>query len=59
MSRKHYVAIARVINAQVGAAKTIETLDAVKAIANDLAEVMANDNPNFETRRFLVACGVE
>ncbi len=67
LSRRHYEHIAREIIAPrlddddaSGAATFNEAYEAgVIGIAWDLAEYFATDNPNFDSARFLVACGVK
>jgi hypothetical protein len=60
MTRKHYVMIAERIkhaNGKVkdGFAKT--PTDAVEIVAAGLAEIFEKDNQNFDTVRFMGACG--
>jgi len=57
MSRKHFVAVARVLASQL--ATDASRYPAVKSIAEGLAEVFAAENPRFDRTRFLRACGVE
>ncbi len=69
LSRKHYEHIAREIiasrlddesTASIPGATFNEAYEAgVIGIAWDLAEYFATDNPNFDSARFLVACGVK
>lgn len=55
MSRKHFVAIARIINnPELDGANS----QAVKeGIALALCEVFQKENPNFDAGRFMTACG--
>lgn len=55
MTRKDYVLIAKVLNDF----QTDENIpvDDRNAIAYDLADAFQAENPNFDRRRFLVACG--
>jgi hypothetical protein len=67
MSKKHFEALAAKINERV---KTLRNSDlaspaekgtalaAIEIIVGDLAEVCADANPRFDTRRFLTACGI-
>lgn len=65
MSRKHFEAIAAAIRTQLDNAngesnefsREAATV-AVVRIAHALAGIAANDNPRFDTRRFLAACGI-
>lgn len=63
LSRKHYTAVAdvfapRLVNAPTGTDWDFGYTCAAKAIANDLADIFAADNPAFDRARFLAACGV-
>lgn len=55
MSRKDYVALAEAIRRQYDASTTDEALRAVRNVALMQAAVFAEDNPNFDRRRFLEA----
>lgn len=60
MTRKHFEAIAAKIKARLA---TIDYGDEAAyyiavSIAKDFADVAANDNPRFDTHRFLAACGI-
>jgi hypothetical protein len=63
MNRKHFEAIARILNSYRianPAAGFDEGYDAAaKSIALDLAEFLSTQNPNFDRKRFLDAAGIE
>ena len=52
MSKKDYVLIAKIFNVYAG------TKNSAKDIAKSLAEVFKCENPRFDTKRFLTACGI-
>ncbi len=63
MSRKHYESIAAAIkSSQDDSGNSGDDLIVQRAtvnrVANALCDVLALDNPNFDGRRFLAACGV-
>jgi hypothetical protein len=63
MTRKHYEAIATIINDNLcdvePAAGFDEGYDAgVREVAHRLESYFAADNPNFDSVRFLTACGI-
>lgn len=55
MTRKHYVAIAKIISEQLVDGKDKETLEAV---SKALSSVLKEDNRAFDKERFLTACGL-
>ena len=55
MTRKDYQLIAQVLNQFTGEQGDVVERD---AMAYDLADALAQDNPRFDRRRFLVASGV-
>jgi len=55
MTKKHYEAIAAIINAAYTAESDIGI---IKDIAYPLADYFATDNKNFNRTRFLAACGI-
>lgn len=59
MTRKDYVLIAEALrlarSAGTGAGHDAGIYDAARV----LAETLANDNPRFDSERFLKACGVQ
>ena len=57
MSRKHYVAVAKIVkdNTLVKGAKMLPTLNKVNLI-NELATMFKRDNVNFARSRFISAC---
>ncbi len=64
MTRKDYVAIAAAIKAHTYSSNAeINTRNAAEGtrqhIAEELADVMARENPRFDRARFLAACGVQ
>ena len=60
MSKKDYVLIAGAINRRLGtfSNEATDCIYTVQDIANDLARVLAQDNPRFDYSRFIEACGV-
>lgn len=59
MSRKHYIAIASQIQEVITDPGNDENvIETVADLARGLARIMADDNSNFDTSRFLTACGV-
>lgn len=53
MTRKDYVAVAKIFNSYVIAGQdNILVSSLVKSIAEDFADLFANDNPNFDETRF-------
>lgn len=66
MSKKHYVAIAKIIKSQIKLADfngETEDSPAIRLtainIARDFADFASLDNPEFDRARFLAACGVK
>lgn len=62
-TKKHYKAIAEIIENRVGDGFTGEDYDrgwhdAAKSIAAMLADYFAKDNSRFNRERFLTACGL-
>jgi len=55
MTRKHYRAIAEVLNAEYLGATDNVVLNTVHRIARHLGAVMGEDNPRFDHRRFMEA----
>lgn len=67
MSRKYFNAIAAKIKSQVEAIKAADedsgpdnssSLEVVQDTVNDLCDVFADANPNFDRACFLTACGM-
>lgn len=56
MTKKHFEAIARVLNAEQSD-KTGEARDALRDVAIRLAAQFNMDNPRFDRDKFLTACG--
>lgn len=65
MTKKDYIAIARMISMRVadftpGDMPITEAYNhGVKLVTKDLAEYMAQDNPDFDRTKFLEACGIK
>lgn len=60
MTRKHFEAMARIINDNRLAAVNANSLDGVNyvyATALDMVGYFASQNPLFDRQRFLTACG--
>lgn len=55
MTRKHFEALASAIKANGSLYGYTAALD---DLAKHLAHICAQDNPNFNRKRFLAACGV-
>jgi hypothetical protein len=58
MSRKHFEALAKEIKSSLAAATDTAARMAVVELAGRIARVCSDHNPNFDDRRFLVACGI-
>jgi len=61
MSRKHFEALAAAIAENYQLAKDagdINARQAIARVAGSIATACANDNPRFDDRRFLAACGI-
>lgn len=60
MTKKHFIAIAASINdVRESCSDSPETVWALDEVSNNIADVCADTNPNFDRERFLEACGVE
>ena len=60
MTRKHYVAIAEVIEkARTQVHLNKQHMETVEKIVADLIEIFSKDNPEFDANRFKKACGVK
>jgi hypothetical protein len=55
VTRKHFVALARIIALNWRAADSWEARFAVQAMASDVASYLASQNPRFDRERFLSA----
>lgn len=55
MTRKHFIAVAKVLKATDG----VHDYSTKAFIAHGLADVFQQENANFDRKRFLTACGVE
>lgn len=61
MSKKHFEALAAAIAENYTLAVDAGNLEArfaVVRLAGSIARACANDNPRFDDRRFLAACGI-
>lgn len=56
MTKKDYVAIAKILSKELYKHDNRITMAPIAAIANRLAECFEADNPNFDSTRFLNAC---
>ncbi len=56
MTKRLFVATAAILKAQVDAGITPVV---IRPIAQEFADLFADNNPNFDRERFLAACGVE
>lgn len=56
LTRKHFQRIAGILRRETY--HVVIRTDAVKQIAEQLADYFAEENPNFDRKRFLEACGV-
>lgn len=59
MSKKDYVAVARIISNTRELCQAKEAREATTYIASDLAREFVKDNPRFDSDKFLRACGLE
>jgi hypothetical protein len=59
MNRRHYLLIARILSQNLAEAAGEGERRVVEQIARDFAAELAGTNPNFESTRFLRACGLE
>ena len=59
MSRKHYVAVAKIIkdNTLVQSDKMLPTLSKT-AVVSELCTLFVRDNNNFDMKRFIDACDI-
>jgi len=57
MTRKDYIATADILDVLVSTA-TDETIGDVLDAVDAFADMFANDNPRFDRKRFVNACGV-
>lgn len=58
MTRKDYEAIAQTIAVMGDYAPTDTALDVIHDVAINLSKVFMADNPSFDQKRFLIACGL-
>jgi hypothetical protein len=60
MTKKHYIAIAKIIAEQAALANQRQGAEQAVArlcgVANGLADLFANDNPSFDKSRFVTTC---
>lgn len=63
MTKKHFEAIAAILNSFYivprGVPSRALEAAAVSGIAEEMADLFAQENPRFDRARFLKACGVE
>jgi len=66
VTKKDYIAIAAALHRsrmakslERNATKRAAAVDGVRLVAIDLSATLAADNPRFDRKRFLAACGVE
>jgi Fe-S-cluster formation regulator IscX/YfhJ len=59
MTKKHYEAIAQVINDEIRPYSPEAVQSTTYNVINNLADYFADDNPKFNRERFLEACGIE
>jgi hypothetical protein len=60
MSKKDYIALATVMRARIDfEGSSTDAADVVRAVAVDLADTLAADNPRFNRNTFLQACNAE
>ena len=59
MSRKHYVAVAKIIkdNTLINSDKMLPTLSKT-AVVSELCTMFMRDNNNFDMKRFIDACDI-
>lgn len=61
-TKQHYEAIAKIIKQEIEWSESYQTegvrTNTCKHIALDLAQYFESDNPRFDRKRFLEACGV-
>ena len=57
MTRKDYVATADILEVLVATA-TDESFPDIQDAVDAFAEMFANDNPRFDRKRFVEACGI-
>lgn len=59
MTRKHFESIAGVFNNNMPMFQnTRENAEAFRMMANEMADMCANQNPRFDHERFIRACGL-
>ena len=59
LTKKNYVAIAKIIKERKEDIIDQAIVYGIEFITQDLADYFATDNPLFDKKRFLIACGVE
>lgn len=59
MTKKHYIAIAKVIRSNINAGVGLGEIYGIESLALALADTFAAENARFDRGRFLAACGVE
>lgn len=56
MTRKDYIVIAKILNAQYNSAKTVDELQLVSVTINDFIVSLKADNARFDSNKFFNAC---
>ena len=66
LSKKHYIAIAKIVNDWITfyehpdrIQNYRDALTSARILAKDLSDYFEKDNPNFDSKRFLNACGIQ
>lgn len=59
MTKKHYEAIAKIMNEQGSKCHAIKLMGLQEQTCEQLADYFVTDNPKFDRTRFLQACGID
>jgi len=57
-SKKHYVAVAETVSGLLAVTPDCDERRGIELLVERLANIYADDNPNFNRNRFLKACGL-
>lgn len=57
MTKTHFEAIARILNADLAVSNTDDERNKVRGIALSMSDYFLSVNPRFDRKRFLTACG--